>query len=66
MSKFMGCNWRPVVPRVLDADKSPRAFRRAVGQSRSLDERQNRYLYDTLIIVVGFRGVIMELGPPCS
>jgi hypothetical protein len=63
MSMFMGRNRRPVVPRVLDPDSRPQAFRRAGGQSHSLNGRQHRYSYDTTGIAAGFEGVIMGIRP---
>jgi hypothetical protein len=49
-----------------DLDSSPRAFRRASGPSRSLDERQNRYSYVTMGTAVGFFGEAMGLKSPWS
>jgi hypothetical protein len=50
-----------MIPGVQDPDSSPQAFRRASGQSQSLDEWQNMYSYDIVRTTAGFRGVIMGL-----
>jgi hypothetical protein len=49
----LGRNRRPSVPWVQGLDSSPRAFRQAAALSRSLDERQNRYLHVTMSTIAG-------------
>jgi hypothetical protein len=66
VSRFFGCNRRPAIPGVQDPDSRPRAFRGAGDRSRSLDGRQNRYLYVTAGTAAGFGGEAMELKPPWS
>jgi hypothetical protein len=53
-----------MLPRVLDPDSSPQAFRRAGGRSHSLDGRQ--YSYVIAGVTTGFCGEAMGLKPPWS